>query len=223
MLFWRLMFVGEHAKQFYDEYIERPQGAAQLDRVRQLLTLYDGRASDILDIGCGNGELLELLRARSPQAGRTTGVDMGHAVTDMLGALGFEGLEADAQRSLPFENESFDCVVAAEIIEHLFDTDQFVSEIYRVLRKGKCLLLSTPNIAYLPNRLLLALGVQPLFTETSTIKHMGRWLPLFGQGRVTEGHTKIFTLGALTELLTYHGLHVERVAAYRFSRTGPLG
>ncbi len=213
--------MSDKADKFYDKYIGRAQGATGLDRVRQLLRLYDGSALDLLDIGCGNGELLALFRSHSPRIARSVGVDMGHAVTELLAARGLEGLSADAQERLPFEDDSFDVILAAEIIEHLFDTDTFVREIHRVLRAGGCLLLSTPNLAYLPNRVLLALGVQPLFTETSTIKHLGRWLPIFGQGHVTEGHTKIFTLGALKELLSLHGLQMERVLPYRFFPSGP--
>lgn len=207
---------------FYDRYIERGQNATQLDRVRQLLKLYDGSAQSILDIGCGNGELLELFSTRSLGVTRCVGVDMGNSVTEMLAARGFEGIVGDAQAALPIASRSFDCVIAAELIEHLFDTDAFVGEIARVLRPGGILLLSTPNLAYLPNRVLLALGIQPLFTETSTVKHLGRWLKVLGQGRMTEGHTKIFTRGALIELLQLQGLEIEATLPYRFFPKGVL-
>ena len=58
------------------------------------------------------------------------------------------------------------------------------------------MLLSTPNLAAWYNRVLLALGVQPVFTEVSLRGIFGR------PGSVVAGHLRIFTRSALAQLLS---------------------
>jgi ubiquinone/menaquinone biosynthesis C-methylase UbiE len=45
---------------------------------------------------------------------------------------------------LPFNDKSFDCVIASEIIEHVFDPAEFIKELFRVVKKGGRLILTTP-------------------------------------------------------------------------------
>jgi len=107
---------------------------------------------------------------------------------------------------LPIADASVDVVVFSEIIEHLVDTDAALGELRRVLRPGGTLLLSTPNLAAWFNRGLLALGVQPLFSEVSLRAIHGR------PGSEVVGHLHLFTRRALISLLTANGFRVERVA-----------
>lgn len=88
----------------------------------------------------------------------------------------------------PFKVKSnfFDLCIALEIIEHLFDTDFFLQEIHRVLRPGGFLILSTPNLASLPNRFKLLLGKYPKYLEYS---------------RQGAGHIHLYTLPVLKSQL----------------------
>lgn len=52
----------------------------------------------------------------------------------------------DSCYSLPFEDNSVDCVVGGEIIEHLDTPDKFVKECLRVLKPGGYLAISTPHM-----------------------------------------------------------------------------
>ncbi len=49
-------------------------------------------------------------------------------------------------------DDSFDCVLAVEVIEHVEEDDFFVREVHRVLRPGGWFLMSTPNGDFVPNR-----------------------------------------------------------------------
>ncbi len=53
------------------------------------------------------------------------------------------GITADSFH-LPFNDNSFDCVIASEIIEHVFDPAAFIKELFRVVKKGGSLIITTP-------------------------------------------------------------------------------
>ncbi|MFN6992331.1 MAG: methyltransferase domain-containing protein, partial [Fervidobacterium sp.] len=67
----------------------------------------------------------------------------------------------DLNKSFPLKNESFDTVVSMDVIEHLYDVDNFLSEIYRILKNGGKAIISTPNLISWRNRLNILLGKNP--------------------------------------------------------------
>lgn len=177
-------------------------------------------ATSLLDIGCGSGRNLAAFAAMIPNA-RLVGTDIAPNAVAHIRNLGFEGQVCDASVELPFASGSFDVVTCGEVLEHVANTDRLLEEIHRTLRVGGLLILTTPNLAYLPNRLLLLFGIQPIFTETSLKRNMGRMAKWLGQGNETQGHLKIFTLPALRELLAECGFHVVSAEGYRFVDRGP--
>ncbi|EAP99250.1 hypothetical protein JNB_03740 [Janibacter sp. HTCC2649] len=160
--------------------------------------------SSLLDIGCGRGFLLD----QFADAGLTglTGVD----VYDDVVSERWSYARGDVTQRLPFEDASFACVVAGEIIEHVPDPDHFLREIRRVLEPGGHLIISTPNMVSWANRILVPLGVQPLGTETSSEIALGRKHRVLGQGNQVQGHLKVFTHKALKEILERYGFVVTR-------------
>src|SRR5262249_21343498 len=48
-------------------------------------------------------------------------------------------------------DNSFDCAIAVEVLEHVEEDHLFVSEVYRVLKPGGCFVMSTPNGDYIRN------------------------------------------------------------------------
>jgi len=67
----------------------------------------------------------------------------------------------DVSKLFPFKNNFFDFIFAGEIIEHIFDTQSFVAEIARVLKPGGYLVLTTPNLARISDRLKFFFGKTP--------------------------------------------------------------
>ena len=70
-------------------------------------------------------------------------------------------IKHNLETKLPFSDETFDVVVAGEIIEHLKDTRQLIQESYRVLKKGGVFVGSTPNADNIRNNLKMLLGIFP--------------------------------------------------------------
>jgi hypothetical protein len=60
------------------------------------------------------------------------------------------------------------------------------------------------------NRVLVPFGVQPLGTETSSEIALGRRHRVLGQGNQVQGHLKVFTFRALSEILERYGFSVRR-------------
>jgi len=60
--------------------------------------------------------------------------------------------KADVTEELPYESDSYDIIIAIEVMEHIHDHVKFFDESYRVLKKNGVLLFSTPNILSLKSR-----------------------------------------------------------------------
>jgi SAM-dependent methyltransferase len=158
-----------------------------------------GPALRVLDVGCGDGTIAALASERLPDS---TVVALDWAAGAVAGARrrGLAGVRASVDDAgLPFRPHAFDVVLMSEVVEHLVDPDLALAEARRVLVPGGVLLLSTPNLAAWFNRLLLLVGVQPVFSEVSRIGVFGR------PGRVLAGHLRLFTARALAEDLKAHG------------------
>ena len=102
----------------------------------------------ILDIGCGNGRFLEVIKGKVFQY---TGIDNSESlITYAKKWQGDKGkfIHADAL-SLPFENDSFDVVVSFGVLHHIPSKKfrkQFLKEAYRVLKKDGLLIITVWNL-----------------------------------------------------------------------------
>jgi SAM-dependent methyltransferase len=104
-------------------------------------------ATDVLDVGCGRGEFLNLLREHGIGA---RGLDLNHEMVEVCRAQGLEAAEGDALgylRSLP--DQSLGGLFAAQVAEHL-EPDyllELLEEAFVKLRPGSAIVLETINVA----------------------------------------------------------------------------
>jgi O-antigen chain-terminating methyltransferase len=104
-------------------------------------------ADDVLDVGCGRGEFLDLLRSRGLSV---RGVDLNHEMVEICRARGLDVQHGDALsylRSLP--DGSLGGLFAAQVVEHLAPDYllAFLNEAQRVLQSGAPIVLETINVA----------------------------------------------------------------------------
>jgi SAM-dependent methyltransferase len=198
-------------------YAERATDVAKMDdRMRRLVAAcVEARPHSIIDIGCGRGFLLKQLLEHDPSL-QAFGVEVSPAQACEARAAGITVFEQNVEAGIPLADGSVDVAVVGEVIEHLFDPDACIEEMRRILRPGGTLIVTTPNLASWLNRILLLFGIQPVFTETSTRKKYGHWLGALGQGKTTtQGHLKLFTLGALREMLNDLGFDVVSARGHK--------
>lgn len=93
----------------------------------------------ILDVGCGAGSLMRLLKKKG--FNRVKGIDISPVAAKLSG-----GRVASATK-IPYKSNSFDCVIGLSVIEHLSkeEGNQFLRQAFRVLKPGGFIFLLTPN------------------------------------------------------------------------------
>lgn len=152
----------------------------------------------ILDIGCNDGSISKLMQ---DLGNKIYGIDIVPILVKEARSKGIEAKVGDAEDGLPFSKNSFDIVYAGEVIEHIYDTEFFLREIRRVLKDDGVLIITTPNIASLPNRIRLFFGLYP--------KGVAEALSRDGLG----GHIRVFTKAVLKKLLESNGFKVEKIVS----------
>lgn len=112
----------------------------------------------ILDGGCGTGRGTVALQKR----GTVVAVDIGQRLTSLVRTLTGCGVARASLLDLPFKAGTFDIVFSSEVVEHTPDPAAAVRELYRVVKPGGRLVLSTPNwIWQTPVRIASALKLRP--------------------------------------------------------------
>lgn len=148
-------------RQFNEERYPQPWSPppAEAVRIQAILDLV-GCHKRMLDIGCRDGSIGQLLCKRGNEV---IGIEISETAVALAREKGLHALRLDVEvEVLPFPEESFDVVVAAELIEHIYDIDRFLEEIRRMLKNGGFLVLTTPNLASLGRRRLLLVGRNPI-------------------------------------------------------------
>jgi 2-polyprenyl-3-methyl-5-hydroxy-6-metoxy-1,4-benzoquinol methylase len=99
----------------------------------------------ILDAGCGEGHLLEKLHSRLPHH-LYTGVDITDiALRKAEERCSFAEIKKFNLSETGFNNEHFDIVICTEVIEHVYEVAEVLSELKRVLKTGGFLIITFPN------------------------------------------------------------------------------
>ncbi len=123
------------------------------------LPIRDGK---VLDVAGGTGKHLKFFDLE-PQGNCLFLVDFSSEAVSAARLKGIQAERCDLERDrIPHDDESFDLVLAQEIVEHLPDCGHLLRESYRVLKKRGYFFLTTPNLAGLIDRYFVLRGKKPL-------------------------------------------------------------
>jgi SAM-dependent methyltransferase len=153
----------------------------------------------VLEVGCGTGQLGRLLKERGHHV---TGVELVPEAADAARAWLDAVVTADVEQSLPFAPASFDCVVFADVLEHLVDPWRVLCEAAALLTPDGCVVASIPNVQNLDVLWRLA---------------RGRW-DYRERGLLDRGHLRFFTLASVRGLFAQAGLALTHVG-HRYRRS----
>jgi len=108
-----------------------------------------GAGKRVLDLGCRDGTLT----AGFLDGNCVTGADIDQRALELCQKKhGIETLWLDLNQQWPWEKDSFDVIVACEIVEHLFILDEFLKNVCKTLKAGGLFIGSVPNAFRMRNR-----------------------------------------------------------------------
>jgi SAM-dependent methyltransferase len=124
------------AKQWGSSRIEPRPSYVQGRKLRLLLDALTGVEGDVVDIGCGAGNVVRAIAEYRSDL-RLHGVDISAGALEVARraapALDFQSAPAE---SLPFQDGSMSAVVMLDVLEHVTDPAAVLREIHRVLKPG---------------------------------------------------------------------------------------
>jgi glycosyltransferase involved in cell wall biosynthesis/predicted SAM-dependent methyltransferase len=143
-------------------------------------------AGHTLDIGCGSSLIIQSLND-------AVALEFNFSKVRYLNRHGVPVTHGSAF-ALPFKNDSFDCVISSQVIEHIPYDEVLFTEMRRVLRPGGMLIIGTPDYDTVGWR-----TIEPIY---------GFLMP----GGYRDEHITHYTRGQLLELLARHGFAHEETA-----------
>ena len=155
-------------------------------RRHRIAVLWARGAGRVLDAGCGSSLIVQSLN-------NVIGMDFNYAKLRFLRRYEIPLVNASAF-ALPFKDDSFDCVISSQVIEHIRYDETLFTEMRRVLRTGGMLILGTPDYATLGWRI-----IEPIY---------GFLMP----GGYKDEHITHYTLDQLREILGRYGIEIEELA-----------
>ncbi len=180
-------------------------------RHKMYISLFEERGASLLSLGCAEGKLTFNI-SRKVETDTVVGIDM-YAELQGLYKEKIKLIRSDLNTGIPLQDRSVDIISGDQIIEHLFNTDVFVKEIYRVLKPGGYAVICTENLASLHNLFALFFGKQAFSQFISSRYRLGNPFSPHYKKPVKDGHfhVQIFTVQGLKDICEIYNLKVEKI------------
>lgn len=180
--------------------------------------LEENKKAVYADLGCLDGNTTTIY-ARKIKPAKIFGLDiLPHFLKRGIKEFNIIGKKCDLNKRFPLGDNSVDVVTSSHSIEHLTNTDNFLSEIKRILKPKGYVVISTDNLASWMDIFFLIMGKQPRTGPTVSTKYLVTTNLLWweeGSGGVRDiewpMHHNVMTMKTLELLLKRYGFKVEKV------------
>jgi SAM-dependent methyltransferase len=134
---------GVEADEYFENHPADKKNLTALDLIARAEELTGGKGR-LLDIGVGRGELL---RAAHDAKWEVTGIEPSSRFASYAEKLSGVTIHSEPLEQCAFPDEAFDCVILSAVLEHLYNPDETIAEIARILRPGGAVFIDVPNEA----------------------------------------------------------------------------
>ena len=161
-----------------------------------VLPLFDRKYSQVLDVGCSTGNTGVMLKERN-LCDFVTGVEPFEATAAIAKQRLGRVIEGSIENAIhEIDDESIDCVLCLDVLEHLVDPWKVIEELGRKVKVGGVLICSLPNIRH----------VSILFN----LLVLGKWT-YTESGILDRTHLRFFTRDSTYTLAAIDGFKVEEM------------
>lgn len=126
--------------------VARAQRAWEGGKVRLYAELLGPGRRRLLDVGCGNGRFLSLLRDFGPPEWELSGLEFDEEAAEQARSAGFEVHPARVE-DFALEHRDFDAVIMLQLLEHVEDPVHLCERVFGMLRPGGIFVVETPERA----------------------------------------------------------------------------
>lgn len=164
--------------------------------VVQAISMIPKEAQKVLDVGCHVGYMGQLIKKIKDI--KVYGVEFDPKVAEIARSIldGVECADIEETDSLPYEEQSFDCITFLDILEHLILPSRALSLCRKYLKPDGCIICSIPNVRHVT---VFELLINPNLT----------W-QVKDKGMVTDPpHLRFFTLSDIISMLRETGFSIQ--------------
>lgn len=173
-------------------------------KIHKVLEHY--RPGLVADIGCAGG--LSSLEYLKHDVNQVEGFEISQEAIRVATQRGLKVYHWIAgSQPCPSLTHRYDAVIASEVIEHVYDTDYFLTELIRICKPGGVIIITTPNLYYWISRLKFIFGIAPWNYPGVSVK-------VKVDPHILLEHLRINGIREWEALFKYHGLIIKDIQGF---------
>jgi len=198
------------------KYFEKLYSSATDSNHQNIISLLEKNDNaNFLDLGCDDG-LLSVKLAKQIGTKNIYGVEIVNERMKRAEKNGLKVRNFDLNKKMNFENNFFNVIHANQVIEHLHNSDNFISEIYRILKPNGYAIISTENASSWCNIFASIMGWQIFSLTNFSNKKLGVGNPFAlhkdsGEHLRSWNHIRIYNIRGLKEYFEAFGFKIEKI------------